>query len=180
MFFCWLYKNRIRKKMSEISLVYGGKVVHSGIFDFKDVYRFLYEWFMYYSYVVMEKKYSEKIKAEGKDIEIEWTCLRNISDYFRFRVKVTVRVMGMITVDVMRNGIKTKRDKGEIEINFSSGLERDYENKWETSPIIKFLRGLYDKYIIKTRIEAYEDRLGVEKDEIIAQIKSYLALEGKR
>lgn len=166
--------------MSELSPVYEGKVVHAGIFDFKSFYNFLYDFFTYYQYVVIEKKYSEKIKAEGKDVEIEWLCLRKISDYFRFRIKVGIRILGMTTVEVQRDNIKTKRDKGEIEIKIASFLERDYEHKWETNPIAKFLRGIYDKYIIKTTIESYEDALASEVDEAIAQIKSYLALEGKR
>lgn len=166
--------------MSELSPIYEGKVTHAGIFDFKDIYRFLYEWFTSYEYVVLEKKYSEKIKPEGKEIEIEWLCLRKISDYFRFRIKLKIRITRMITVEVMRAGVKTTRDKGEIEVKFGSFLEKDYENKWESNPISKFLRGIYDKYIIKTRTEAYEDKLGSEVDEVIAQLKSYLALEGRR
>lgn len=166
--------------MVEISLVYEGKVVHAGIFDFKTFYNYLYDFFTYYQYAVIEKKYSEKIKPEGKDVEIEWLCLRKISDYFRFRIKVAIRILGMVTVEMQRDGIKTKRDKGEIEIKFSSALERDYEHKWETNPISKFLRGIYDKYIIKTRIEAYEDNLAAEVEEAIAQVKSFLALEGRR
>lgn len=166
--------------MAELSPVYAGKVVHAGIFDFKDVYRFLYEWLASYEYTVIEKKYSEKVKAEGKELGIEWLCLRKISDYFRFRIKVSLRVIGMVSVEVMRAGVKTTRDKGEIEIKIGSYLERDYEHKWEVNPFLKFLRGLYDKYVIVNRIEHYEDTLAAEIDEIIAQTKAYLALEGKR
>ena len=115
--------------MSEIGPVYETKVVHAGIFSFKDLYKFIYEFFTSYQYAVVEKKYSEKIKAEGKDVEVEWLCIRKISDYFRFRIKVTMRVVGMTQVEVTREGVKTKRDKAEIETKIASFLERDYENK---------------------------------------------------
>ncbi|MGB9708137.1 MAG: hypothetical protein ACPLXC_02310 [Candidatus Pacearchaeota archaeon] len=166
--------------MAELSPVYEGKVVHAGIFSFKDVYNFLYDYFTDQLYTVIEKKYSEKIKAEGKDVDIEWLCLRKISDYFRFRIKVTIRIVGLTAVEAIREGVKVKRDKGEIEVKFSSYLERDYEHKWESNPLSKFMRGIYDKYIVKTRIEAYEDALATDVDEVIAQLKSYLALEGRR
>ena len=166
--------------MSEISPVYEGKIVHSGVFDFKELYKFVYEWFNYYMYAVIEKKYSEKIKGEGKDVDVEWLCLRKISDYFRFRIKVTFRVIGMASVEVMREGEKVKKDKAEMEIKIASFLERDYEHKWEVNPVTKFLRGIYDKYIIKTRVDAYEGSLASEVDEVLAQLKSYLAMEGKR
>lgn len=166
--------------MSELDPVYEGKLVHSGIFSFKDLYQFIYEFFSSYQYAVVEKKYSEKIKAEGKDIEVEWLCLRKISDYFRFRIKVSMRVVGLVQVEAMKEGVKVKRDKAEIEIKFASHLEKDYESKWEQNPVTKFFRGIYDKFIIKTTIEGYEDTLAAEVEEAIAQLKAFLALEGKR
>jgi hypothetical protein len=166
--------------MSELSPVYEGKVVHAGVFDFKTFYNYLYDWLVNYQYIVIEKKYSEKIKAEGKDVDIEWLCLRKISDYFRFRIKIKMRVIGMASAELVKDGMKLKRDKGEIEISIGSFLERDYENKWEMNAVNKFLRGLYDKYIIKTRVEDYEGALGGEVQEFIAQVKAFLVLEGKR
>lgn len=166
--------------MVELSLVYEGKIVHAGIFDFKDVYRFLYEWLTSYQYVVIEQKYSEKVKAEGKELEILWLCLRKISDYFRYRIKIRIFLPVLTAVEVMREGVKVKRDKGEIEIKFTAYLERDYEHRWEANPLTKFLRGLYDKYIIKSRIVMYEEGLAAEVDEMSAQAKAFLALEGKR
>ncbi|MEM4152647.1 MAG: hypothetical protein QXK80_00795 [Candidatus Pacearchaeota archaeon] len=166
--------------MSEVSPVYESKIVHAGIFDFKTIYNFLYDLFTYYNYVVIEQKYSEKIKAEGKELEILWLCLRKINDYFRFRIKVRIFIVGMSSVEVVRENVKVKRDKGEIEVKIASYLEKDYENKWETNPVTKFLRGIYDKYIIKSTIEAYEDAVASEVDEILSQLKSYLALEGRR
>lgn len=166
--------------MSEIRPVYDTKVVHSGIFDFKDFYNFLYEWFRSLDYVVLEEKYSEKIKPAGKEVEVLWLCLKKINDYFRFRVKVRIFITRMVEVEITEEGVKISKNKGEIEVKFSGSLESDYENKWEESPIMKFFRGLYDKYIIKSKIEAYEDKLAEEVDETSEQTKAFLALEGRK
>jgi hypothetical protein len=166
--------------MTELSPVYEGKVTHDGLFDFKGTYQFLYDWFSHYNYIVVEQRYSEKATPEGKELEIKWLCLRKISDYFRFQINLTIRTSRLNPVEVVIDGVKTKKDKGYIELKFGSYLERDYESKWESNPISKFFRGLYDKYIIKTRIEAYEDQLAVEVEEMIAQAKSFLDLEGRR
>lgn len=165
--------------MAELGPVFAGRVFHTGIFDFKELYKFLYEWLKDYQYLIIEKKYSEKIKSDGKEIEIEWMNLRKISDYFRFRIKMVTRVTKMVSVEVQEEGMKTTKDKGEIEIKFETWLEKDYENRWEENAIFKFLRGMYDKYIIKSRIEFYEDKLKDETDEYINQIKSFLVLAGK-
>jgi hypothetical protein len=46
-------------------------------------------------------------------------------------------------------------------------------------PLFKFLRGIYDRYIIKSRTEKYEDKILDETEEYIAQCKSYLTIEGR-
>jgi hypothetical protein len=166
--------------MVETSLVFDGKVVHAGIFDFKEVYKFLYEWISSYQYTILETKYSEKVKAEGKELEVVWLCLRKLSDYFRYKITIVTRVFYMTSVEVMREGVKVKRDKGELEIKIKAFLERDYEHRWETNPITKFFRGLYDKYVIRSRIELYEDELLTEVNEMVAQSKAFMMLEGKR
>ncbi len=166
--------------MSELSPVYDGKINHGGIFDFKELYKFMFDWFKDYQYLLHEKKYSEKVKADGKELEIEWLCFRKISDYFRFRIRMVARFLRMVSVEVQQEGVTIKRDKSDMEIKFYTWLERDYENRWEQNPVTKFLRGLYDKYIIRSRIDFYEDKLKDEIDEMMTQTKSFLALSATR
>ncbi|MCS7134705.1 MAG: hypothetical protein NZ889_02505 [Candidatus Pacearchaeota archaeon] len=166
--------------MSEVYPVYETKIANSGIFNFKEVYNFLFEWFRSLEYVVLEQKYSEKIRPTGKEIGISWLCLKKINDYVRFRVKVSITIANLVEVEITEEGIKLKKDKGDIEIKFSGHLEKDYENKWEANPITKFLRGIYDKYIIRSKLEAYEDKLAEEIEESSEQIKAFLALEGRK
>lgn len=164
--------------MVEKDPVFKGKVRQKGIFDFKELYRFCYTWLVDQGYDVTEKKYAEKVTATGKEIEIEWVGERKISDYFRFSLKIHWRILGMTTVEVDREGKKVSMDKGDIEISVAGVLEKDYEHRWEKNAFTKFLRGLYDHYVIKSRIEAYEGKLFSEADEFIAQVKSFLAIEG--
>jgi hypothetical protein len=42
------------------------------------------------------------------------------------------------------------------------------------------LRGVYDRYIIKSRIDSYAGKIMEEVDELVAQAKSYLEMEGRR
>ena len=45
---------------------------------------------------------------------------------------------------------------------------------------MKFLRGVYDRYIIRSRIEDYEGKLYEETQEVVEQCKAFLVLETKR
>jgi len=165
--------------MVERDQIYTQKIKHTGIWDFKETYRFLYDWLIDNDYLVTEKTYNEKINPTGKEIEIRWEAKKKISDYFRFVLKVEWRILGMTEVEVKKEENKVKMNKGYIEIKFSAVLEKDYEHRWENSGMLKFLRGVYDRYIVRGRIENYELKLFSEVDELIAQTKSFLALEGK-
>ena len=164
--------------MVEKDNVFSGKVKHTGIFEFKELYRFCYTWLVDQGYFLVEKSYSEKIQATGKEIEIKWEAYRKISDYFRFVLKVDWRILGMTAVEVEENGKKLKMNKGNTELKVSAVLEKDYEHRWENNAFSKFLRGMYDKYIIRGRIDQYEEKIFSEADEFITQAKSFLAIEG--
>lgn len=166
--------------MAEKDKVFAGKLKQKGIFDFKDLYSFTYDWLAGEDYKVTEKVYSEEITGDSKKIEIEWLCKRKISDYFQFVIKVNWMVLGLKNVEVQREGKKLKMNSGQVEIKMGGVLVKDYEHKWEDQAFWKFLRGIYDRYIIKSRVDDYEDRLKDEVEEFIAQTKAFLVIEGKR
>jgi hypothetical protein len=166
--------------MAEKDQIIEEKVKHVGIFDFKNTYNFIYEWLRNNEYFVEEKAYTEKITPTGKELEIEWVAFRKISDYFRFVLKFRWLILGMTDVEVNKDGVKVKMNKGSFEVKIIAYLEKDYENRWIATAFSKFLRGLYDKYIIKSRIQQYEDKVAGELTDLVAQIKAYLALEGSR
>jgi hypothetical protein len=153
--------------MVEKDNVFKGKIKNSGLFDFKEFYRFCYTWLVDEGYFLVEKSYSEKVGAGGKEIEIEWNATKKVSDYFRNNLEVE------------DNGKKVKMNKGQAEIGISAVLEKDWEHRWENNAFLKFLRGMYDRYIIRSRIEQYEVKIFSEADEFLAQAKSFLAIEGK-
>jgi len=159
--------------------VFSGKIKQSGIFKFKDLYEFIYDFLMGENYDVFEDKYVEKISGDSKDVEINWKATREISDYFRFEIKADWIILGMKKVKVQKEGKEVSMDSGTLEIKFTATLHKDYENRWEGTAFMKFLRGVYDKYIIKSRVEDYELKIFQEVNELIAQTKSYLAMEGQ-
>ena len=167
--------------MVEIDKVYESKFKFSGLFEFKETYNFMYNWLSDYGYFLIEEKtYTEKIKPEGKEVEIIWNARKKVSDYFRFYLNIRWLVTGMTSVEVEKGGNKYKMNKGSVEIKITGYLEKDYEHRWETTGLTKFLRGVYDRYVIRARIEDYMKKIMEEIDELVASTKSYLELEGIR
>ena len=165
--------------MPEKDTIYKGKVRQVGVFDFKDFYGFTYDWLGTEDYDITEKSYKEKISGESKDVEIEWEAFRKVSDYFKFVIKVNWKILGMKKTKVKKGDREVTMDNGDCEIKFSAVLVKDYEGRWETNAFSKFLRGVYDRYIVRQRINEYEGKLIGELTELVEQCKAYLALEGK-
>lgn len=155
------------------------KLKQSGIFDFKELYEFAFDWLITENYDVNEKKYSEKVSGDSKELEIDWEAFKKVSDYFRFVLKASWKITGLKKVKVKKGDKEVTMDSGVIEIRFECTLHKDYENRWEGNPFWKFLRGIYDRYIIRNRIDEYEGKLIGEFTDFINQIKTFLAMEGK-
>ena len=67
---------------------------------------------------------------------------------------------------------------GTLEINFDAVLVKDHGNKWNKG-FLKSMREIYDNYIIRERIEDYEVHLFEEVNDLIATVKTFLAIEGQ-
>ena len=166
--------------MPEKDTIFSSKIKYSGIFLFKDFYRFCYDWLTDETGLfISEDKYAEKLEGDSKNIDLQWTGIRKVTDYFKFEVKVTFRILRLTNVEISRNNTKIKTNKGSVEIKVKATLIRDWQGKFEAKAFRKFLRSVYEKWIIPSRIEQFEDKLIGDCDEFLSQAKAYLDLEGK-
>ncbi len=156
------------------------KVKRSGIFDFKDTYQFAYRWLRDEDYDVEEKKYIEDVGADSKKVEIKWEATKKITDYFKIELKLDWRVLGLVNVEVEKDGKKIKTNKGGFELKISGTLIRDYQSSWDRNPMYKFLRGIYDKYIILGTVKKYEMKVFTEVETLAEEIKAFLTIEGMK
>ena len=169
-----------RGKMTEKDTIFSSKVKNKkAIFDLGSLYDFCYTWLMDEGYVVTENTYSEKVAGSSKELEIIWTAEQEISDYFKFIIKIRWFIVGLKDVEVERGGEKTKLNKGDLELGVKGVLVKDYEGSWDKNAFYNFLKKVYNRYIIRGRIEQYEDKLFGDCDDFLAQVKAWLQLEGK-
>jgi len=166
--------------MTERDKVTEEKVKRSGIFDFKETYQFVHRWLTDEDYDVEEEKYLEEVTGDSKKVEIRWVATKKISDYFKNEIKLAWRVVGLQKVEVEKNGKREKMDKGSFEVKITGNLLKDYEGRWDSNPFMKFLRGVYDRFIIEGRIERYETKLFGDVEDLAEQIKGFLTVEGMK
>jgi len=167
--------------MAEKDKLFSSKIKYDGIFSFAKFYKFCYDWLKDESgFSISEDKYKEKLSGDSKNLEIEWSGTRTLTDYFKFEVKITFNVIALTNVEITEENKKIKTNKGSIEVGIKGTLIRDYQGKFEKTAFDKILRGIYEKMVIHARIEQMEGKIIDDCDEFLAQAKAYLDLEGKR
>ena len=167
--------------MAEKDTVFSSQIKYKGFFSFNDFYNFCYDWLTEETGLsISETKYSEKLSGDSKSIDIEWEGSRELNDYFKFETKISFKVDNLTKVEMNRDGVKIETNKGSIQIKTKGILVRDYKGKFESTAFNKFLRSIYEKWVISSRIEEYEGKIAGDSDEFLSQAKAYLDLEGKR
>ncbi len=167
--------------MVEKDKIFSSRIKYDGVMDFKEFYKFCYQWLVEEAGLeVVENKYAEKISGDSKNIKVEWAGSKKVTDYFKFQIEVKFEVLNLVTIEVMQDGKKVKMNKGSVEVSVKGNLLRDYEGKFEKTASQKFMRSIYEKWVIYSRIKEYEGKLIEDCNEFLAQAKAFLDLEGKR
>jgi hypothetical protein len=156
--------------------VYKGKITQVGYWNYNEVYGMLYNWLKDNGYGVTENVYKEKLSSAGKEIVIDWDAAKKVTDYFKYKINLSWHILTMKDAEVEIDGKKVSTNKGELEIVFKGIIERDYEKRWEDKPFHKFLRGLYENYVIRKTIEEYEGDLEDDTKNIISDLKAFLRI----
>ncbi|MBI3334074.1 hypothetical protein HYZ97_01175, partial [Candidatus Pacearchaeota archaeon] len=152
----------------------------TGVFSFEDAYAYAFSWFKDESYGLIEEKYSEKVSGTARDINFEWKGSKQLSDYFKIEISFKTEVVGLTDVEVEIDGKKKKSNKGKIMIDIKGALVRDPDSKWDVSPFYRFIRDLYNKYIIPGRGEAMEGLVMSDVQNLKEKLKLFFELSGKR
>jgi len=168
--------------MPEQETIFSEKFKFEGIFSFKDFYRFCHDWLIQETgLTIQEVKYVEKAKGETKDLDIEWKGWVKMTDYFKFDSKIEFKILFMREIEITDvNGKKIKTNQGSVEVKCKGILVRDWQGKFENNAFQKFLRALYEKWMIRPRIDQLEDKIFGDMGDFVEQSKAFLALEGRQ
>ncbi len=162
--------------MPQKKLIYKEKFTQVGYWNYTEVYTMLYNWIKDRGYNITEKQYKEKLSGSSKEVIILWEAKKKVTDYFLYKLELDWHILGMKDAEVEIDGKKTKMNKGELEIVFKGTIVKDYEKRWEDRPFYKFLRGVYENYVIRTTIDEYEEDLEDDAKELISDIKAFLRI----
>lgn len=153
------------------------RMKYNGIFDFGDYYRLCYDIFRSLGYDVEEQKYKHKTKPEGDEVEIEWNCYKKVDDYSLFRIFAKTLVVGLSKVQVVLEGVQTSKNTGDCELEMKCFIQTDYENRWETNPMLKFLKGVYDVYFYRSTLNNWKEKVATDMHTVENEMKAFFQMQ---
>jgi|SRR3989344_1537009 len=142
---------------------------YEGDLDLKEFYELLKSWLKNKGFFLLEKEHhgtEDKFKSKID-------ALRKIDEYTKYVIKVTITSSNLKQI--------SKKDKnsynGEFKVALESYLEKDYEERYEKKPLLKFFRSVYGKFIERSREEHNEKELKEITTSFYNEIKAYFGLK---
>ena len=86
----------------------------------------------------------------------------------------------MTDVEVEIDKQRKKMNKGKIEMKINGVIVKDPESKWDKTAFYRFLRDVYNKYVIPGRVENIESKIRKTVIDFKEEIKAFLELTGRR
>ena len=160
--------------LKEEEIVGGTKIKWKGTFDLGLLYNKMKNWLVVESYgEPTETLYVERIKPEGRNVEVAWESSKVEEDYFKPMIKILIRANNMQDVEIVRDGKKLTLQKGMIELQISSSLGHDAEGRFKDSPNWgKF----YSKHFMADNIDKNQIELYDKTLDLIDLVKDFLSM----
>lgn len=154
------------------------KVKYVGIFDLKDLYRKMKFWLEFKGYGPekgMEKQYNERIKPNGKQIEIKWVSTDEVATYVHKVIEVTFFILGLESIEIDKDGKKIKTQKGDVEMRFTGYLVLNVGDQLGDDNSMP--NRIYKRFVLKRNIDTYKIELYDDLTEFQDEVKSYLTMQ---
>ena len=164
------------------------RVKYKDVFDMAQFYKDLHDWLDEYGWKDYENKkdyyenfYLEKVDMGGlKEILIKWRPLKipDGSNYYCYWLDFDFHCIALKATEIVKEGVKLKAHKGEVELTVTATLEIDYRGDFKSHPILKLFRKLFQERIMRKDI--YDERkreLYREAYELQNFIKSWFKLK---
>ncbi|MBT4576844.1 hypothetical protein HOM13_02790 [Candidatus Woesearchaeota archaeon] len=148
---------------------------YAGLYDFKGILKDSKSKLESEKYDIYDKQHDEKISSSGKDMKIVLQGSKEVTEYVKFEMEITIIIMGQI--DVMVN--KKRVQKGNLEFRVMSKMSKNHSGYHKTSVFKKstlgnILKNFYEKFIIQEELSDREDVLFDHGKDLLDAIRKRL------
>ncbi|MDD4877838.1 MAG: hypothetical protein PHO02_02250 [Candidatus Nanoarchaeia archaeon] len=157
-------------------MIEGYKIKAGSTFDMGELYESMHRWFIHKGYDWKELRYKHVDNPNGSvTTEIFWECSKALDDYVTFVVEMGAQIVLSEAEVTLPNNAKKKMHKGSIEMKFSAYLKKNVK-VWEGKSLGQWTGLVYEKILIRKRLEEYEKAMLGEINTFFDEIRLYLQI----
>ena len=154
-----------------VYLFSGLKIKQSSLFDFGEFYQRLFSWFEVMGYDFSEEGYERFDMGNFENVKIFWKASKEVENV-KFVIEIGFFVIGLSKVELEKDGLKMKTNKGDLEMRMIAYFEKpDMSKKLGVTG-----QKLYEKFVIGEKLSDFETQLYEEAHMLIDEIKSFLSM----
>lgn len=163
------------EKLPRITLQY------TGLFDFDGLFAAIIDWAKNYGFMWHEWEYKHKVPSpRGAETEHKWILNKNISEYIRYDILITVHVWDMLEVEVEVDGKKKSLTNARIYVWLDTTVLFDWQEKFKKGGVVgQKLGKLYNQWMDRD-LSTYLDQAYYRSWDLQAIIKTYFDMQGKK
>ncbi len=131
----------------------GIAIKFNGVVDMNELYRQMKLWLEDKGYAkesTLEKRYVERIKPNGKQLEILWQAEKSGGDYFKYKLEIKFILMGVNEIEVQKEEGKVKLLKGNFQI-YITGYVEEGSDDWDS---LGFLNKIYYNLFQRKKLDS--------------------------
>jgi len=149
------------------------KITQTAVFNMHDLYKHIRSWVDEHSYITFEKNYQDwTLKDGSKKASVKLATWKKVDDYTKYHLEIGIKFKDLTEVET-KNGIM---NKGTVIVKIESFLEKDYEDRWENSFMTRFIRSLYDYFILGDKVDTFKKELLDDSYDIYNEVKAFLGI----
>ena len=152
---------------------------YKGVYNWKEILRFMRKWVEKNGYAYFDKKYKEKPGQYGTDIEWKAEAEKKVDGYFKYYHKWEFRAWDQVPIEIIKDGKKVIMDEGRIRIVFNSTFKFDYEGQFDDRGVFikKMEVFLFTQVSGEEKWAIHWDGLYYEMQRFKNEVESHLKME---
>ncbi len=157
------------------TIVYGRVLKHSGLFNAKEMYDLIDQWFSDQGFSDRDElEHLEKIYKNKKQVEIFYQPSKKVSDYVKIELRLLITISNLVRKVVEIDGRSVGLNEGDLEISFDGYVSTDLENRYENEPRRLLKQAILDKFFRKTLHSEYDAMISNYIQELYTYLRKYL------
>jgi len=151
---------------------------YNGLFDFKAVYDYIYNWLKSRYYEYYESRHKDKAESpRGSETKLFFNGDKKVTEFVKYDIDFKFHLWECKDVEVVIDGKKKMMTRGRLELQMKATIKLDWQNRYNLeNPFYKLMYYLLVNHIINRELliihfDPLEDRMHTLEDEIRKVLK---------